>query len=100
MEQVNFMEQFIQMLLDFLRKQAFAVVVLVCCVGGLVWFAKDQKAEFTVQITALQTDLKACAKAREEDQKEIRQLSVELGIVRERVNILSGIPTTPRTRKH
>jgi len=86
------MEQFALMLLEFLRKQAFAVVVLVCCVGGLIWFATFQKADFDRQLAAMDAKFTQCGEAREADGKTIRSLLVDLATVKETVRLMKLTP--------
>lgn len=100
MEQINIMEEVIKMLLEFLRKQAFAVVVLVAGLVGTGYLAREQKQEFSVQLVDLRIDLRKCGEAREAREADvaiareadittIRDLSVKLATVTARVDILS-----------
>ena len=88
MTQIEIMDEIIKMLLDFLRKQAFAVVILVCGLGGIIWFAKDQKQEFSAQMADVRTELRACGNAREADAVTIRDLSVKLAMLQTRVDLI------------
>ena len=86
------------MLLGFLRKQAFPVVVLVGCVAGMIFLNREQKKELKEEVAALRVELLECSKSHEADSKTITDLKVEQAMLKERVNILSGIGTAPRRR--
>ena len=88
MEQINVMNEVITMLLEFLRKQLFAVVVLVAGLVGTNYLAREQKQEFGAQLAEVRTDLRKCGEARESDAFTIRQLSVDLATVKEQVRLM------------
>lgn len=76
-------------------KSGFAIVLLIICCGGLLWYglyidaqrAKD-KAEFRAELVEVRneyrSELSACNKARELLAHEVNRLSVEVAVLKAR----------------
>ena len=71
MENINFMNEVLKILLDGLKKQGFSVMLLFTAVVGLLYVLKDQKTElvetmatqtreFKTEIGQLKSDLYEC----------------------------------------
>ena len=86
----DFMEKIWEGLLAFLLKQAFSVVILTLGLAGVIFHSDKQEAKFDKQMAALKVDLQICNSVREQDAKTITHLSVQEGILTERVNILTS----------
>jgi hypothetical protein len=84
------MEKLLEGFLHFLLKQAFSVVLLTVFLLGVLWYFDRQEAKFDRQLAAMAVELKTCAETHEKDSKTITELSVKVGILQERVNILAG----------
>ena len=95
MELSEFMNEIYKIFLEFLRKQAFSVVLLVCGCAGL-WMqrteqksdAQQDKISLLSEIADLRNDVRHCAESKE-------SLLSEVSTLRERVNILAGFGRTP-----
>lgn len=92
MEKLDFMNELLKIALDFLRKQAGIVLVLMAVCAGLVWFILEQKRELTTEmisqksecrdeIRGMYTRLDACEEAR-------ARLVVELEVLKMRVEFI------------
>ena len=90
--------------IDFVKKQALAVAILICAVGGLIWFAKHQEGQFDVKLGVSDAKhekaLLFCSEKHEKDAQKITDLLVDVAIMKERVNILSGFgPDRPASKR-
>lgn len=92
MENLDFMNELTKILLEFLRKQAGMVLVLLTVCAGLVWFILEQKQELNMQLMSSKVEyrdeirsvsmrLDACETAR-------ARLVVELEVLKTRVELI------------
>ena len=79
--QNTLMGELISVLKESLRKQAFSVVLLICCCGALWIIRKEDRAEMKLEISDLNTRLNHCAAARESQAVEIATLKVSVSLL-------------------
>ena len=86
--------------LEFLKKQALAVVILLLCVVGLIWNTKHQEDVTDKKLGILEASQEAkqkkCENQHNTDMATITDLSVRLAIVTAQVNILTDRRLTSR----
>ena len=94
--QNTFMSELIKGLKDSLRKQAFSVILLFCVCVFLWLLRAADKLDLKSQILFLTDQISTCANAREAAEKDVIILTIEVKMLRERTDILTGIITKRR----
>lgn len=79
------MNQAMLVFLDGLRRQSFSVVLTLAGLLALGWWNLIERRSCQNAITALEIEMDSCSAHR-------LLLSVEVGRLRERVNLLSSVP--------
>ena len=89
-----FMQEFLRIFLDALRKQAFSVILLLCVCGGLVYALSEQRADYQAQLykvtVGFETQASQQASALSVCDKARMELAVRVAALEARVDFLSG----------
>lgn len=94
-EKIDIMNELIRIGLEFVRKKAGIVIVLLVVCGGLVWLALEQKrelvnelmtnrAEYRQELRAVSARLDACEESRARLVVEVLKVQVEVLRLRKR----------------
>lgn len=92
-EKIDIMNELLKVALEFIRKQAGMVVILLVACVGLAWLALEQKKELVAQMKTASDESKAAlahVSARLDACEEARsRLVVEVEVLKVRVEVLS-----------